>query len=303
MPTAFRSFLHPKVAPGVLAAGNLILNELVKDLLVGVSTLHANGIMHCDLKPKNVLVTFNRGGKRKDFHENNFGAARLVVADFGVSRVFSTTPSADATIQTSSLALAKSIVGTQSFMSPAMLKIFQDSCDVISKPDDLAPVIAALPKEFYLANDAFACGCTLAYLCSDGIHPFSSKVHSSIPNNIIAYRRLPLRKLNVSNPTHLIVVDRLTAKGQDKRWTVRQALEHLGGSDLRDDSDSVLKEVLELHTRPDGSCEDQLLCPELMELLPNLQSMVLGDETSITNTTNRLVSKPSLLPMELDADS
>ena len=48
-------------------------------------------------QPGNLLVSFNRLGKRRTCETSNFRLAQLVVADFGVSRVFKSNDSTDAT--------------------------------------------------------------------------------------------------------------------------------------------------------------------------------------------------------------
>ena len=57
-----------------------MLNALVQDLIRAVAFLHSKHVMHCDIKPGNLLVSFNRSGKRKECKPRNFHLAQLVVA-------------------------------------------------------------------------------------------------------------------------------------------------------------------------------------------------------------------------------
>ena len=57
------------------------LNSLCRDVVEGLVYLHANGIVHCDLKPDNVLVFFHRG------------SAVVKIADVGLARVMAATQS------------------------------------------------------------------------------------------------------------------------------------------------------------------------------------------------------------------
>ena len=83
-PRSFQTMLH-SIDSG---AGALVMNALLQDLVRGVAFLHSRGVFHCDIKPANVLVAFDRDGKkRKSFKPQYFKAAQLKLADFGVSRV------------------------------------------------------------------------------------------------------------------------------------------------------------------------------------------------------------------------
>ncbi len=51
-------------APAVVSVGALVLSALVQDVLRGVGFLHSKRVAHCDVKPANVLVCFDRGGSK-----------------------------------------------------------------------------------------------------------------------------------------------------------------------------------------------------------------------------------------------
>ena len=74
-----------------------------------------------------------------------------------------------------------------------------------------------------MANDAFAVGCSIAFICSNGKHPFQSTVFPSIPDNIVANRRARLTTLQILNPLHEELVTHLTAADAAERWTIAHA--------------------------------------------------------------------------------
>ena len=98
-PAEFRAFLHgggdgddcgrtessssssDGGAAGDAAVGAIVLNALVQDLLRGVGFLHSKGVAHCDLKPANVLVNFDRSGRHRELRQRNFNLAQLKITD------------------------------------------------------------------------------------------------------------------------------------------------------------------------------------------------------------------------------
>ena len=70
-------------------------------------------------QPGNLLVSFNRLGKRRKCEPSNFRLAQLVVADFGVSRVFTSNDTTDvsggmtATVTMSGMTAHQGICGTE----------------------------------------------------------------------------------------------------------------------------------------------------------------------------------------------
>ena len=306
-PEEFKAFLHS--ATDVVSPSSLTLNALVQDLLRGMSVLHARHIVHCDLKPGNALVSFNRGGKQHKYAPENFHLAQLVIADFGVSRLFAPSETATATTtmtqQTSMTELDPSaaIAGTESFMSPEMIKLMRSRRGGGGGGGGPAENV---DERAFLANDAFGCGCTLAILCT-GIHPFTSLLFPRIADNIVAFHRLPLRQLHVRDPRHEELIDKLTRKDPATRWTVQQAVAnssvfHPAGDNDMDES-RVLLDAIDLRTKPAGSCQQELLSPSLVAVLPNMRSILYEDSENIHDVVERVRSMEGTLPRVLDEDS
>ena len=143
-------------------------------------------VVHSDVKPANMLVSFDRSGKHRDSYKQRYWKdAQLKLADFGVSRIIPTTSSNGGTVSstdsgtTGTVSLAaltamEGIAGTESYMSPELLAIVRA---VQSGKFETDPVVDA---ETLLHNDAFGCGCVIGFLCSRGLHPYQSVVFRKI---------------------------------------------------------------------------------------------------------------------------
>jgi serine/threonine protein kinase len=326
-PEAFQELLH---APDS-AAGALVLNALVQDLVRGVAFLHAKHVFHCDLKPANVLVALDRAGKRhqqqQQFKPKYFKLAQLKLADFGVSRVVrpkasassaatgegegegwgsTTTTCTTATVSLDGLQASQGIAGTEAYMCPELLQILRDlragKLDAEPEVDDV----------LLARNDSFGCGCVVAFLCSRGRHPFEQALfRSSLPDNILAHRRTDLRKLGIKDPRHLELVAKLTAVAPaGDRWTAAHAHASSrifdaaalmttsvhGGSGAAD----IMLDQIELHRKPRGTCREQLLSPQLVAAYPLLPAMLEQMEVTVRQLQK---ANARALPVKLDEDS
>eukprot|EP00929_Paragymnodinium_shiwhaense_P111821 TRINITY_DN80107_c0_g1_i1.p1 TRINITY_DN80107_c0_g1~~TRINITY_DN80107_c0_g1_i1.p1 ORF type:complete len:945 (-),score=214.65 TRINITY_DN80107_c0_g1_i1:152-2986(-) len=79
-------------APSKANAAGVRFNELwlariIEQVLVGVNFLHQNGVIHCDLKEPNVMVT----------NDSDWRDPQVIVIDFGLANKFSTTSGAGGT--------------------------------------------------------------------------------------------------------------------------------------------------------------------------------------------------------------
>eukprot|EP00750_Incisomonas_marina_P016157 INCI19027.1.p1 GENE.INCI19027.1~~INCI19027.1.p1 ORF type:complete len:1574 (-),score=205.88 INCI19027.1:21-4742(-) len=292
VPEEFGVFLQ---APSS-TVGALVLNALVQDLVRAVGFLHSKHVFHCDLKPANVLVSFDRGGKRRSFKRKYFDKAQLKMADFGVSRVVSP-PSGDGQTVTVTMSIADTdgIAGTETFMCPELLRHLRL---LQARATDVEPDI--LP-DLLTTNDSFGVGCVLAYMCSGGRHPFQHALFRNIGDNIVAHRRLPLADLGIQCQLHLELVDRFTTWEPEHQWTVLQALRlstvFEGAS--HDTGSEILLDQLQLFQQPEGTCQDQLLSPAIAKLCPLMHEMVVG----INHIVDELVAGNMPVPTKLDEDS
>ena len=75
------AYLEKCPPPGLSPA---IIKSMLYQILAGVDFLHSNRIVHCDLKPQNILVT--NGG---DVKITDFGLARIYDYDMALTNVVS----------------------------------------------------------------------------------------------------------------------------------------------------------------------------------------------------------------------
>jgi len=297
MPEDFRKFLH-----GVETVGRIVLDALVQDIVTATVILHRYNIFHCDIKPSNILVAFNRDGKEHTPQTDNFHLAQFVLADFGVSRVFQTShTAAEGESLTITLNFSnqreQSIAGTEAFMAPEMISLLRrvkkGTCD--------AP---ELNRDQLVMNDSFGCGCAIAFLCSDLLHPFSSAMFPRIAENILADRRQSFSQF--AKPSHIKVCENLTCHDMHTRWTPHQALECLraGGLTHNDDSTTILLDQIQFHQRPKGSARQQLV--GLASSLPFLKKVLTTENNGVAPldaAAQKLKSREQGLPTKLDDDA
>ena len=142
---------------------------------------------HCDLKPGNVLCAFDRSGKKRTFKSKYFQEAQLKLTDFGVSRIIQRTKSAGdyttATVSLDAVKRATGIAGSEGYMSPEVLKLVKAIKSGSSALD------IQLNAETLIGTDSFAAGCVIAYLCSNGKHPFEHGLQNITQNILTGQRR------------------------------------------------------------------------------------------------------------------
>jgi serine/threonine protein kinase/CheY-like chemotaxis protein len=168
--------------------------EIVYASLRGLEALHANGFVHRDLKPGNILIPFKRDGEGLDF-----SATRL--ADLGLARDEAGPTDGEP------LTAAFSAMGTVGYMPPEQI---QDARKA-GKPADV-----------------FSAGATL-YTLLTGRTPFLGKTAWDIMKHTVETPHVSLRDIrsDVSFPI-VKIIDRCLAKNAAERYadaaTLLQAL-------------------------------------------------------------------------------
>jgi len=115
--------------------------EMVRQIALGLNHLHKNKIIHRDIKPTNILVSYP---------DPNNGLPRMKLADFGLCRIVKTDGSQSS--------LTK--CGTKGWMAPEL----QRKSSSIKE------------EQAMYAVDIFSLGCVLAYSLSNGNqHPFGTE--------------------------------------------------------------------------------------------------------------------------------
>ena len=127
------------------------------------------------------------------------------------------------------------------------------------------------------------------------------------PTNILAHRRVDLRKLGIKDARHLELVAKLTATAPaDGHWTVAHAhtssrifdaaLSAHGNNGAAD----ILLDQIELHRKPKGTCREQLLSSALVAACPLLPAMLEQMDVVVRRLQQ---AKARALPVKLDEDS
>ena len=255
---------------------------------------------HCDLKPGNVLCAFDRSGKKRTFKSKYFQEAQLKLTDFGVSRIIQRTKSAGdyttATVSLDAVKRATGIAGSEGYMSPEVLKL------VKAIQSGSSAVDVQLNAETLIGTDSFAAGCVIAYLCSNGKHPFEHGLQN-ITQNILTGQRRRLKQMGITNEQHISLIEHLTAHKAETRWNPQMCLDRsaLFASESRDQAATILMDSITLRKRPQGSCRDQL---EKMQLFKNdAETQMNKMLEQVDGQVTKLMAQTSSLPVRLDEDS
>ena len=311
VPPDFAEFLRDEHASGAV-----VLNALVQDMLRGLQFLHSRQVAHCDVKPANMLVQFDRSGKPRSLKRSHWKEAQLKLSDFGVSRLLDGSKTQGMVTATMTMTAhswlsaseqGEHIAGTAAFMSAELLRKFHPSA-VASRTETNENLESLLDNDTLKFNDAFGCGCSIAVLCGVGEHRhpfFHAGSTSSVPENILAGFRVQLDTLGIQNSLHVELVDRLASGDAQHRWSVKDAITQsavfAAEQRMHKSEDwSILLDHLSFREKPEGSCWQQLL---------DLPSGITESEhfphmkTAIHDKTQSLRASDIPLPEKLDEDS
>ncbi|MEZ6135373.1 MAG: bifunctional serine/threonine-protein kinase/formylglycine-generating enzyme family protein [Pirellulaceae bacterium] len=160
--------------------------KLIQQAAEGLSVAHAAGLIHRDVKPRNLLLDDSKEVCK--------------VADFGLARFV------DA--ESTQITLTDEIVGTPAFMSP----------EQVGHPNDSGEAVALT-----IATDIYSLGATL-YQLTTGQSPFQGST-ASILRRITESEPVPPRAINPDIPPVLeLICAKAMEKAPAARYTTMQAL-------------------------------------------------------------------------------
>lgn len=140
------------------------VNEIARDILLGLKDLHKNGIFHRDIKPENILFDKNNKVKLTDFGIAGFKQQRLTITNiFGKAR---------------------DIFGTYAYIAP-------------EQADNRTAF-----RSMNAVTDIFSYGVTMYELLSGGHYPFGTlDSHSDLANYMERARKGDWEDIRFYNPT------------------------------------------------------------------------------------------------------
>ena len=153
---------------------------LAQQIVSALGNAHAHGIIHRDIKPKNIMVT---------------PSAQVKVLDFGLAK---SAPKAvdDATESISDLAAGGVLVGTVAYMSPEQLR----------------------GEKLDHRSDIFSLG-TVLYEMASGKNPYAQETNAEVISAIISREPRSLRQIAVNCPRGLeSIVNRCLQKDRANRY-------------------------------------------------------------------------------------
>jgi hypothetical protein len=181
-------------------------------------------------------------------------------------------------------------------MSPEVLKL------VKAIKSGSSTVDVQLNAETLIGTDSFAAGCVIAYLYSNGKHPFEHGLQN-ITQNILTGQRRRLKNMGIINKQHISLIEHLTAHKAETRWNPQMCLDRstLFASESRDQAATILMDSITFRKRPQGSCRDQL---EKMQLFKNdAETQMNKMLEQVDGQVTKLMAQTSSLPVRLDEDS
>jgi len=159
--------------------------NIVAQMIREVDYLHDQGIAHRDLKPENLLCSGE--------NDPNYRPFRVVIADFGLSKVFDNGES------------------------------LETSCGT---PDYVAPEVITAEGSYDKSVDMWSCG-VITYVLLCGFSPFLSSTQTGLFEKIIKveYDFPDPEWTNISSEAKDFI-RHLLVKDPNERWTAKQCKEH-----------------------------------------------------------------------------
>lgn len=197
---SLREYVHTTPTKQRLAQSEFILRELA----VAIRHMHVNGMVHCDLKPLNIVVNLTDSGDIKS----------LKLIDFGSLRLFKRNNSAKT-------------VGTIEFMAP---EVFTDKCSTPNPLHD-AFSLGAIMRYFIFKKNLFyrddCRGCDF-YKQWHPVYTYVNGVPESVTTSMYMLLqknpsdRMSIKELvDVMNPDGAGIVPKLIIKDGDYKYAKR----------------------------------------------------------------------------------
>lgn len=176
-------YIEGETLADLIEAGTLDISQVIalaQQIVSALGNAHAHGIIHRDIKPKNIMVT---------------PARQVKVLDFGLAKTAPKTVE-DSTESISNLSRDGLLIGTVAYMSPEQL------CN----------------ERIDYRSDIFSLG-TLLYEMTAGLNPHADKNNAKVISAIISRQPQRLRKVSVNCPRALEqIVNRCLQKDRADRY-------------------------------------------------------------------------------------
>ncbi|KAF2419030.1 kinase-like protein [Tothia fuscella] len=197
---------------------NINVAPALQQLALGLGHLHGLRIIHRDIKPQNILVTFPK--------KNQKGGPRLVISDFGLCR---TLPD-----NASTLVGTMGNAGTIGWKAPELIgqPRINGEGRMSSTANDSTSSNEAVAQGVKRAVDIFSLGCVFFYVLTNGFHPFDSESSEigilereiNIKKGISNFDKLKLLGEEAQEPMQL--VEWMLAPNPEDRPTAVQVANH-----------------------------------------------------------------------------
>jgi serine/threonine-protein kinase len=175
--------------------------DYVRQAASGLAHIHARGQLHRDVKPSNLLVTWQRGSSSEWDLTREWGTVKVL--DLGLARLGK---------------VAADRAANQLPAGSTTAQLTPDGAIVVGTPDYLAPEQAADFHQADVRADIYSLGCTLFYLLT-GQAPFPG---GSLAQKLVRhqFQEPPdIRQFRPEVPGHLVaILGRMLAKQRDDRF-------------------------------------------------------------------------------------
>jgi serine/threonine protein kinase/Tfp pilus assembly protein PilF len=177
-------YVEGETLADLIRGKSLPLNQvlpLARQIVSGLAEAHAHGIIHRDIKPKNIMVT---------------PSGQIKVLDFGLAKTIQKQPQAVVAESVSQLSQAGLLVGTIAYMSPEQLR----------------------GEKLDYRSDIFSTG-TVLYEMARGKNPYSRETNAEIISAILTLQPSTLKQHLVDIPLGFDrMLEKCLKKERNKRY-------------------------------------------------------------------------------------